>query len=678
MPGTTAQTPREPAPSPSLPHLSSRAPAAAFTGPLGRPLGSGAVRLTSGLLADWQQRNREVTVPHTTREVERAGNLENLRRLADDTGSAYAGRYPFLDTDVYKTLEGLAYVIAQTETDAGDDLPQEAVEARRFYETAVDLVSRSQRDDGYVGSAFLGTGALRDPWSDLAWGHEMYNLGHLTQAAVAAARQLGDTRLLDVARRFADLVVRRYGEDREPAYCGHPEVEMALVELYRETGDTAYLRQARLFVDRRGSGALAHTVFPPDYFQDHVPLRQLPSVTGHAVRMVYLAAGATDVAVETGDTDLLLHLSALWDDMVAAKSYLTGGLGARHSDEAFGDRYELPSERAYAETCAAIGAMQWGWRLFVATGRADVLDTVERILYNAYAVGLSLAGDAFFYDNPLQRRPDHEQRSGAESGGEPLRRAWFGCACCPPNVVRWMAQLQDHVAVADETSLTLGLLTAGVVESPALDVEVRTAYPFDGDVEITVLRTTDGPATLTVRVPGWARGARIEVAGAAPTPAPPGWARLERRWSEGERVRLTLPMRVRVVGSHPYVDATRGAAAVLRGPVVHCVEQHDAPAPVDDLVLVGAREVTPPGTDDPVLRHAVEGLVTVRVPVADDPYPDLAPYTDLDVDLDPDREVEPGAPATATAPDVVAVPLVPYFLWGNRGPAAMRVWLRRS
>ena len=673
MPGMTAQTPRVPPPTAPLPRQPpTRAPAADLAGPVGRPLGSGAVRLTSGLLAHWQQRNREVTVPHTTREIERAGNLENLRRIADDTGSAYAGRYPFLDTDVYKTLEGLAYVIAQAERDAGDDVPPETVEARRFYEAAVDLVARSQCDDGYVGSAFLGAGALREPWSDLAWGHEMYNLGHLTQAAVAAARQLGDTRLLDVARRFADLVVRRYGEGGEPAYCGHPEVEMALVELYRETGETAYLRQAGLFVDRRGSGTLAHTIFPPDYFQDHVPLRELPSVTGHAVRMVYLAAGATDVALETGDTELLGHLGVLWDDMVATKSYLTGGLGARHSDEAFGDRYELPSERAYAETCAAIGAMQWGWRLFVATGRADVLDTVERILYNAYAVGLSLAGDAFFYDNPLQRRPDHEQRSGAESGGEPLRRAWFGCPCCPPNVVRWMAQLQDHVAVADDASLTLGLITAGVVESPALDVEVRTGYPFDGEVEITVLRATDGPATLTVRVPGWARGARIEVAGGPPTTAPPGWARLERHWRAGDRVRLTLPMRVRVVGSHPYLDATRGAAAVLRGPVVHCVEQHDAPAPVDDLVLVGAREATAPSAEDPVLRHAVEGLVTVRVPVGRDPYPDL----DLDHELD--LEVEPGAPATAAQPDVVPVPLVPYFLWGNRGPAAMRVWLRRS
>src|SRR3954467_9452352 len=192
--------------------------------------------------------------------------------------------------------------------------------------------------------------------------------------------------------------------------------------------------------------------------------------------MVYLAAGGIDLAVETGDTDLLAHLEHLWDDMVAAKSYLTGGLGARHSDEAFGDRYELPSERAYAETCAAIGAMQWGWRLFVATGRADVLDAVERILYNAYAVGLGLEGASFFYDNPLQRRPDHEQRSGAESGGEPLRRAWFGCPCCPPNIVRWMSELQDQIAVTRDDVLYVGVYADSHITAGDLAISVSTNY----------------------------------------------------------------------------------------------------------------------------------------------------------------------------------------------------------
>ncbi|RKT77508.1 hypothetical protein DFJ68_0931 [Terracoccus luteus] len=660
-------------------------------GPLGRPLGPDAVRLhdgsgpepaRSGLLGRWQRRNREATAPHVTREIRGAGNLENFRRLVDGTAadSPYRGRYPFLDTDVYKTLEGLAYELARPAA-PGED-PALVAGLRDFYEEAVDLVTRAQAPDGYLGTAFQGPDPLRVPWDDLAWGHELYNLGHLTQAAVAASRGLDDRRLLEVACRFADLAVGRYGDDGEALYCGHPEVEMALVELARETGDGRYLRLAQLFVDRRGSGALTHTVFPPEYFQDHVPLRELDSVTGHAVRMAYLGAGATDVAVETEDADLLDHLLRLWDDMVATKAYVTGGLGARHSDEAFGDRYELPSERAYAETCAAIGAMQWGWRLFVATGRADILDDVELMLYNAYAVGLSAEGTSFFYDNPLQRRPDHEQRSGAETGGEPLRRAWFGCPCCPPNVVRWAAELQDHVAVADERDLTIALLTAADVRSDPLDVTVETGYPYDGRVVVTVTRASGDARHLRLRVPGWATegGRRLAVTvdgGALDARPDAGWLTLSGPWRSGTRVVLELPLQTRCVVSHPHVDATRGAVAVLRGPVVHCLEQQDAAAPVDDLVLVGvdpadrpdgeptgAAGASPAAADDPwsPLAHAVTARVVARPPASGRLYPELT---------DP-----PAAPEGE--PVVTRVRLVPYHLWGNREVGAMRVWLRRS
>lgn len=414
--------------------------------------------MTGGLLSSWQQRNRDATIPHVIAELRKAGNLENLRRLADPSIGPYRGRYPFLDTDLYKTLEGLAY-------EAG-----RAPGAREFFDEVAGLLEQAQAEDGYLNSYFQDPDQPKQPWSDLGWGHELYNLGHLIQAAVAAKRRLDDDRLLTVARKFADLVVRRYGEHGEEVVDGHPEVEMALVELYRETGDEDYLTQARLFVDRRGQGKLKHTIFPGEYFQDHMPFRELPSVTGHAVRMAYLAAGATDVYLETGDATLLAALERLWDDMVATKLYLTGGLGSRHSDEAIGDRYELPSERAYAETCAAIATMQWAWRMFVATGKASYLDVYETVLYNAYAVGLSADGTAFFYDNPLQRRPDHEQRSGAEDGGELLRRAWFGCPCCPPNIVRWMSELQDHVAIARDNILYIGVyadarITAGTSRS---------------------------------------------------------------------------------------------------------------------------------------------------------------------------------------------------------------------
>jgi DUF1680 family protein len=604
------------------------------------PLRTDAVELTGGLLHEWQRRNRVATIPHALTELRKAGNLDNLRRLSDPSLGEYRGRYPFLDTDIYKTLEGLVYEL--------DRSPG----AKEFYEEAVTLLEQAQADDGYLNSFLQDPGRTKQPWEDLGWSHELYNLGHLIQAAVAANRQVNDPRLLTVARRFADLVVRKFGTDGEEAIDGHPEIEMALVELYRETGVEDYLVQARLFVDRRGHGHMKHPFFAAEYFQDNVPFRELPSVTGHAVRMAYLAAGAADVHLETGDESLLAALERLWDDMVATKLYLTGGLGSRHADEAIGDRYELPSERAYSETCAAIAAMQWAWRMFVATGKASYLDVFETVLYNAYAVGLSADGTAFFYDNPLQRRPDHEQRSGAESGGEPLRRSWFGCPCCPPNIVRWMAQLQDHLAAERDGTLFIGQYADARIDG----ISISTAYPWDGEIAITVERA---PNALALRIPAWAEDVTLSINGTESAIEPhDGWLTVSELVA-GDNIVLRLPMPPRAHGSHPYLDATRGSVAVARGPLVYCVEQQDVSAAVDDLLL-DPSEVTK--------ARAVpidEGVVGLELTtgVAAEPSNELYPVLQ-----GRSAPGEPVAQVTAT--------LVPYFRWGNREPGAMRVWLR--
>ncbi|OMI35885.1 glycoside hydrolase family 127 protein [Streptomyces sparsogenes] len=632
------------------------------------PVGGSRVRLTGGLLAGWQRRNREATVPHTLEQLEKAGNLDNLRRLLPEQlggkgpATPYQGRYPFLDTDLYKTLEGLAYELARPDDGGGQVM-------REFYEETVGLLERVQAPDGYLNSFFQDPACAKAPWEDLAWGHEMYNLGHLVQAAVAAHRQLGDRRLLDVAVRFADLVVQRYGPDGEDAVCGHPEVEMALVELYRETGDEKYLTQARLFVDRRGRGTVASRGLGSAYFQDHLPLRELPSVTGHAVRMAYLAGGATDVSLETGDRALLDALRRLWDDMVATKLYVTGGLGSRHSDEAVGDRYELPSERSYSETCAAIGTMQWAWRMFLATGDARYPDVLERVLYNAFAVGLSADGRAFFYDNPLQRRPDHDQRSGAEEGGEPLRRAWFGCPCCPPNVVRWMAQLADYLVAERDGELLVAGYTQAAVEGTRVALDMATGYPWDGEVRLTVRRAPDRPYRIRLRVPGWAdaRQVGLSVRGeAVAAAAADGWLTVERLWHRGDELRLSLPMPVRGHVSHPHLDATRGAVAVARGPLVYCLEQRDCPAGVDDVVI-GAERVAAARTVDAQEADGLPaGAVLIRMTA------DVAPPRSPE--LYPPLTAGPREPAPATG--TAELTLVPYFAWGNREPGPMRVWIR--
>ncbi|MGY0057687.1 glycoside hydrolase family 127 protein [Streptomyces sp. LZ34] len=635
------------------------------------PLGGSRVRITGGLLADWQRRNREATVPHTMEQLRKAGNLDNLSRLLPEVPGApgekrhdtpYRGRYPFLDTDLYKTLEGLAYELALP--DGGG---RQAM--RDFYEETVGLLERVQAPDGYLNSFFQDPDCAKAPWEDLAWGHEMYNLGHLIQAAVAAHRQLGDRRLLDVAIRFADLVVERYGPRGEEAVCGHPEVEMALVELCRETGDERYLTQARLFVDRRGRGTLESRVFGSHYFQDHVPLRELPSVTGHAVRMAYLAAGAADVSQETGDQELLDALRRLWDDMVATKLYVTGGLGSRHSDEAVGDRYELPSERSYSETCAAIGTMQWAWRMFLATGDARYPDVLERVLYNAFAVGLSADGRAFFYDNPLQRRADHDQRSGAEEGGEPLRRAWFGCPCCPPNVVRWMAQLADFLVAERAGELLVAGYAQAHVDGEEVALDMATGYPWDGEVRLTVRRAPDRPYRISLRVPGWADAGQVRLTVGEEPPAgevSAGWLTVERRWRPGDELRLSLPMPVRGHVSHPYLDATRGTVAVARGPLVYCVEQQDCTAGVDDVVI-GAEHIAAAQT---AVAPAGAVLIEITADVAPPPSPELYPVLTAGP-----RQAPPGS---GTGSDTAELTLVPYFAWGNREPGPMRVWIRNT
>ncbi|MFD1503257.1 beta-L-arabinofuranosidase domain-containing protein, partial [Streptosporangium lutulentum] len=334
----------------------------------------------------------------------------------------------------------------------------------------------------------------------------------------------------------------------------------------------------------------------------------------------------------------------------------------RHSDEAIGDRYELPSERAYAETCAAIATMQWAWRMFQATGGAKYLDVFERVLFNAYAVGLSADGRAFFYDNPLQRRPDHEQRSGAETGGELLRRPWFGCACCPPNIVRWMAQLGDHVAAERDGALHIATYTGARIETPSIALAMETDYPWDGDVRVVVERASGEPYAIRLRVPAWARSVTASVNGLPVEGDEDEWLTVERVWAAGDELRLGIPMPVRAHGSHPYLDATRGAVSVARGPLVYCVEQQDCPVPVDDLVVSPERIA---GAAVERSRDELPGAVVLRMTA--------------EAAVPPSAELYPELPSERPAPGrTVPVAFVPHFLWGNRRPEAMRVWVRNA
>src|SRR4051812_10430271 len=429
-----------------------------------RPLAYDAVALDGdGFLGRWQALNRAATIDHCVERLEASGNLENLRRLRDPDSGGYRG-YWFADSDIYKVLEAIGW-----ETGRAGDAGWSA-----FVDDTVALLREAQEDDGYLNSWIQGVKPDRR-WLDLVQSHELYCAGHLMQGAVALARGAGRDDVLEIARRFADLAVERFGaEGGEPGLDGHPEAETALVELYRHTGDARYLALASSMIERRGRGLLPAHPFGPQYLQDHAPVREATEPIGHAVRQLYLAAGVTDVYLETGDESLLEAMEELWRRTFAEKTYVTGAHGSRHRDEAFGDPFELPPDRAYGETCAAIASFQWNWRLLLATGRGRYAEEMERALYNAIAVSTSLDGCHFFYCNPLHLRAGHD---GSHEDAPSERLSWYACACCPPNLARLVASLHHYVATRDEEGLQLHLLAPGRIETGDVALSVTTEYP---------------------------------------------------------------------------------------------------------------------------------------------------------------------------------------------------------
>ncbi|MEV6448276.1 beta-L-arabinofuranosidase domain-containing protein [Amycolatopsis sp. NPDC051716] len=602
-----------------------------------RPLFLGAAAFApDSLLGEWQARNATRTLPHCVERLDTAGALDNLRRVTGEVDGDRRNMW-FSDSDVYKTLEAAAWQLGR---DPGD------AELRAFLDSTAALVAKAQEDDGYLNSYF----SVDKPdlkWRELHWSHELYCAGHLIQAAVAAARAGVGAQLVTVARRFADLIVERFGSVDDVD--GHPEIETALVELYRVTGHRPYLDLALRFLDLRGRGLLDGERFGSRYLQDHVPVREADEVAGHVVRQLYLLAGVVDVAVETRDDTLLEAARRLWADAFGAKTYLTGAHGSRHRDEAFGDPYELPPDRAYGETCAAIASFQWNWRLLLATGEGKYADEMERALYNAIAGSTALDGTHFFYANPLHLRTGHD---GSHEDAPSQRLPWYSCACCPPNLARLVASLSGYAATTDPGGLQVHLYAAGTIQTTVdghdVRIETRTRYPWDGRVELTV--TAPAPVMLSLRVPGWAEGALID---GVPAEVRDGYAEVRRDWTGGTTVTLDLPMPARVVRPHPRIDAVRGCVAVTRGPLVYCVEQADLPDGVtlEDVRIDPAAPFSDASLPDVPVALAARGRV--EVPASSELY---------------------GAGSTAPG-EPVELTAVPYFLWGNREPGPMRVWL---
>ena len=607
-----------------------------------RPVDGRGVTIRDGLLADRQRVNRTVTLLHGAEELERAGTLENLRIAAGRASGERRGMI-FSDSDVYKWLEALAWEVGREPSAELESLACETTE----------LVAAAQEPDGYLNSWCQ----VLDPawrWTDLEMGHELYCAGHLIQAGIAQNRATGDASLLAVARRFADLIDDVFRGGPVKSTDGHPEIEVALVELFRHTGEGRYLELADTLTTRRGHGTFANGRFDLDYYQDAEPVRDARAIVGHAVRALYLAAGATDLYAETGDEALLRSMLRQWDDLTAAKLYLTGGVGSRHHGEAIGDPYELPPDRAYCETCASIASMMWNWRMLLVTGESRFADLFERTLYNGFLSGHSLDGASFFYANPLQ------SRNGVR------RHAWNPVACCPPNIMRQLASLQQYLATVSETGIQLHQYAASTIRAVAghagpVELAVETDYPWSGQVAVEVVAPGEGEWTLSLRIPAWARGASVDGAS-----VPAGdYATLTRRWRAGDRVVVELDMSPRLTAPNPRIDAVRGCVALERGPIVYCVEQRDLPSGVD-LADVAVDPATDPVDGGPVAELGGVPGVTLAGTVRDADGWRRTEYRDLR-QL---REQAPAGPARLTA--------VPYFAWANREEGAMRVWIPAS
>jgi len=633
------------------------------------PLGLDEVQITRGYWADLQELNSAVVIDHAEHWMERVGWIGNFdaaregRLPADRTGREFA------DSDVYKLMEAMAWEIGRT----GD------VRLEERFQALTARILPVQEADGYLNTHF-GRAGQAPRYSDLENGHELYCFGHLIQAGVARWRTRGRDEFVEMALRAADHVCEVFGPGGLDGIGGHPEIEPALVELSRCTGEGRYLDQAMLFLERRGHGRLGEVWFGPEYFQDDIPVRDAEVLRGHAVRALYLTAGAADAAVEREDGPLLEAVQRQMARTVARRTYLTGGMGAHHEGEAFGDDFELPADRAYSETCAGVGAAMVGHRLLLATGEAEHADLVERVLYNVVSTSLAEDGKAFFYTNTLHQRSPGRQTAGDEvapRAAASMRAPWFAVSCCPTNVARTLASLGAYVATKDDGGVQLQQIVPAQVRTTLADgcpvgVEVSTDYPHDGRIQIRVTEDATRPWTLKVRVPAWARNEAVLRVGAETVMPADGYLTLTRAFAAGDEVQVDLPVRARWTFADPRVDAVRGQVAIERGPVVMCLESVDlgadvatatvdvtaAPVEADGQVLVPVRRI---GMADPTWPYGAAGTVGAGQASGAAQGSAVAGAS--------------AAVVTGGSAEPELVPLVPYHSWGERGPSTMRVWI---
>ncbi|MDR1624264.1 MAG: glycoside hydrolase family 127 protein, partial [Tannerellaceae bacterium] len=534
------------------------------------PVDFSHVKITDGFWAPRLHNHATTTLAVCIDQIEnRTGRIRNFENAAKGEGE-HSGIF-FDDSDVYKALEGIAYTLAN----------HPDPELERKADEWIDKFAAAQQPDGYINTFYTLTG-LDKRWSNMDK-HEMYCAGHMTEAAVAYYQATGKRKLLDVAIRMANHMMSLFGPGKRHWVPGHEEIELALVKLYTVTGEEQYLDFANWLLEERGHGYGSkgdEGNWNPLYYQDDKPVREMTDIAGHAVRAMYLYCGMADVAAFRRDTGYIEAMHRLWDDVVLRNMYITGGIGSSHHNEGFTEDYDLPNEEAYCETCASVGMVYWNWRMNQFTGDATYIDVLERSMYNGALAGISLVGDRFFYVNPLASKGGHH------------RQAWYGCACCPSQVSRFLPSVGNYIYGLSTDALWVNLYignTAGFeLNGKAVRLRQETGYPWDGAVTL-VIESVSAPLkeAIRLRLPGWCASYMIAVNGE--TIASPhtdkGYAVIAREWKAGDRITLSFDMPVEVVAADPRVTANAGQRAIQRGPLVYCVEEADNRDGFDQIAL---------------------------------------------------------------------------------------------
>ena len=620
-----------------------------------QPVPFTAVRVTGGFWEHRQEVNRTVTIPFAVQQCEETGRLKNFDLAAETMRRRAAGEttfqnkpvtlYPFDDSDVYKVIEGASYALSTK--------PDPALEKK--LDELIARIAAAQEPDGYLYTfRTMHPDSPAHEWieakrwvTDPVFSHELYNIGHLYEAGVAHYQATGKRTLLDVCLKSAELVWKDFGDRKLRIAPGHQVIEMGMAKLYRVTGDPRWLELAQVFLEARGPGGKA-------YSQQHQLVVDQTEAVGHSVRANYMYAGMADVAALTGDARYVTAIKKIWDNAASKKLYLTGGVGALANGEAYGADYELPNN-GYNETCAAIAFMMWNHRMFLLTGESQYMDVLERTCFNGFISGSSLSGDRFFYPNPLVYDGVAKNNHGFAG-----RAPWFGCACCPPNLMRTTAAISGYFYAVRDRSLYVNFFAESEGDVKVADTTVglkqETDYPWQGRVRLTVSLKTPATFSLRLRIPGWAEGHPVpsdlysyddatptswtlRVAGQDAKPTrEQGYAVISREWKNGDVVELDLPMPVRTVRGNAHIAAVTGSVALERGPMLYCVEGTDSKIAPDHLALSSSAKIKVSPRSD-----LLGGITTL--------------------------EVTDGADETFTA--------IPYYAWSNRTLAPMAVWLKR-